>query len=335
MKVNVDGVIMWCAKAAGTHFRRQKKEKITIDGRPRDNLISGKSLAVEWTGFARSNCISPGYINTDIAVEGPQEVKKLWKDKTPMGFQHPPPLLINPDYGHSANYQCRCGRQTVDYEQSAPRWCINRSGENHSSNEIVNDALTLSQDFTPVKNICAHLNAFHAYASDPSRNVEANHYCGHLNEDVRQCIIYDSAEPNARIIGIEYMITPALYETLDAEERKLWHSHVYEVKSGMLVMPQARLPSAVWDIAENKEMEQVVRLYGKTYHLWQVDRGDKLPLGKPELMISYIADGQIGEDVLKDRDLKFGVDHQQKKKNREYIEEPPVHPDADQAWKST
>lgn len=154
--------------------------------------------------------------------------------------------------------------------------------------------------------------------------VELNEKCFYI--DVRQCIIYDSAEPNARIIGIEYMITPALYETLDAEERKLWHSHVYEVKSGMLVMPQARLPSAVWDIAENKEMEQVVRLYGKTYHLWQVDRGDKLPLGKPELMISYIADGQIGEDVLKDRDLKFGVDHQQKKKNREYIEEPPVHP---------
>ncbi|CAI4218958.1 unnamed protein product [Parascedosporium putredinis] len=189
----------------------------------------------------------------------------------------------------------------------------------------------MTSQFTPVQNICAHLNAFHAYASDPTRSVEANHYCGHVNNDVRQCIIYDSAEPGARIIGIEYMITPELYETLDPEERKLWHSHVYEVKSGMLFMPQARLPEAAWEVAENKEMEQVVKLYGKTFHLWQVDRGDKLPLGQPELMISYTEDGQLAEGILDERDAKFGIDRKKKKAGREYIGEPAIHPD--QAWK--
>lgn len=38
------------------------------------------------------------------------------------------------------------------------------------------------QDFAPVKSICAHLNAFHVYADDPKRIVEANHYCSHLTE---------------------------------------------------------------------------------------------------------------------------------------------------------
>lgn len=38
------------------------------------------------------------------------------------------------------------------------------------------------QDFTPVKQICAHLNAFHVYANDSTRCVEANHYCTHLTE---------------------------------------------------------------------------------------------------------------------------------------------------------
>ena len=38
------------------------------------------------------------------------------------------------------------------------------------------------QDFTPVKQICAHLNAYHTYATDPTRCVEANHYCTHLTE---------------------------------------------------------------------------------------------------------------------------------------------------------
>ena len=70
------------------------------------------------------------------------------------------------------------------------------------------------QEFKPVNQICAHLNAFHVYASDPGRCVEANHYCSHLNEDVRQCLIYDSPERGARLIGVEYMVTPKLYVSL-------------------------------------------------------------------------------------------------------------------------
>jgi hypothetical protein len=33
--------------------------------------------------------------------------------------------------------------------------------------------------------------------------------------------------------------------------------------------------------------------YGKTFHTWQVDRGDVLPLGPPQLMMSATADGQV------------------------------------------
>ncbi|KAJ0455395.1 putative RNA helicase [Helianthus annuus] len=32
---------------------------------------------------------------------------------------------------------------------------------------------------------------FHFYTDDMIRQVEAHHYCGHLNEDMRQCLIYD------------------------------------------------------------------------------------------------------------------------------------------------
>src|SRR3954454_11782789 len=91
------------------------------------------------------------------------------------------------------------------------------------------------------------------------------------------------------------MISPALYETLDQEERQLWHSHVFEVKSGMLVMPQPSIyvPQTAWEKAETAEMGEVIHLYGKVYHLWQVDKGHKLPLGKPELMTSITAASQI------------------------------------------
>lgn len=195
----------------------------------------------------------------------------------------------------------------------------------------------MTQDFSPVKSICAHLNAFHVYASDTTRFVEANHYCGHLTEDIRQCILYDSPHPTARIIGIEYMITPKLYATLSPEERRLWHSHVFEVKSGMLIMPQPSplVPQTVWEAAENKEMEQVVHLYGKVYHTWQTDRGDKIPLGEPQLMASFTEMGQFPgfEKEVGDRDKQFGSDWRRRMEVREHIEEPEIHPDADQAWK--
>jgi hypothetical protein len=63
----------------------------------------------------------------------------------------------------------------------------------------------------------------------------------------------------------------------------------------MLIMPNPNVPGAVWEIAETEEMKEVVGLYGKTYHFWQVDRGDTLPLGKPELMISFTKDEQVSD----------------------------------------
>ncbi len=74
-------------------------------------------------------------------------------------------------------------------------------------------------------------------------------------------------------------------------------------------------------------MEQVVGLYGKTYHLWQVDRGDKLPLGAPQLMGSLTSEDQHPrfQEFVGERDKRFGVDHEQKARKRAYIEEPEIH----------
>ncbi|KAL9119958.1 MAG: hypothetical protein Q9187_003487 [Circinaria calcarea] len=154
--------------------------------------------------------------------------------------------------------------------------------------------------------------------------------------DVRQCLIYDTPEPASRLIGIEYMISPKLYETLPSSEQRLWHSHVYEVKSGMLIMPTPSLvPTSIWEQAEMKEMEQVVALYGKTYHFWQVDRGDTVPMGEPQLMMSFTEPEQIKqfEGALKDRDERYGVSSKEKSEKRQYIEEPQIHAGADSMWK--
>jgi hypothetical protein len=49
---------------------------------------------------------------------------------------------------------------------------------------VLEKGASATQSFGPINGICAHLNAFHVYASDPSRSVEANHYCTHLSSDV-------------------------------------------------------------------------------------------------------------------------------------------------------
>lgn len=108
---------------------------------------------------------------------------------------------------------------------------------------------------------------FHFYNGDMKRVLRAEHYCSHLRQDVFQCVIYDSNEKDARLIGVEYIISEALFSQLPAEEKQLWHSHRHEVMSGQLVAPG--LP----DEAEQELMKELVSTYGKTWHLWQVDRG--------------------------------------------------------------
>ena len=123
------------------------------------------------------------------------------------------------------------------------------------------------------------------------------------------------------------MISPRLFRTLPEEEKHLWHTHEFEVKSGMLVMPApAMMPGAAWDAAETSEMHDVVPLYGKTYHFWQVDRGDELPLGPPVLMGSFVSEETVKlaekgglKELCKERDERFGIDTAKKAELRKDI----------------
>jgi hypothetical protein len=154
-----------------------------------------------------------------------------------------------------------------------------------------------------------------------TRQVEAHHFCSHLNQEVRQCAIYDTDKPDARLIGIEYIISAKLFQTLPEEEKIYWHSHVYEVKSGMLILPfGSTVPTAVIDKAEKPAMEELIDTYGKTWHFWQVDLGHPLPYGPPQLMMSFTDDHQITQSVLEERDSKYNVSTAYKRKIRESIQ---------------
>lgn len=178
----------------------------------------------------------------------------------------------------------------------------------------------------PIGAIHAHVCGFHFYSGDMKRQLRVEHYCAALSEDVFQCVLYDSAEKNARLIGIEYIISEALFKQLPEEEKKLWHSHRYEVMSGELVAPDLS------EGAEQELMQKLVTTYGKTWHTWQVDRGDKLPLGLPKLMMGFTADGQANPKMVEQRDKDLKIDSAKLKAERaKNIKPGKIAPGAD-AW---
>lgn len=85
--------------------------------------------------------------------------------------------------------------------------------------------------FAPIGALKEYVCAFHLYAHDNRRQMQAHHYCSVINcGKLRQCVLYDNSTAGARLLGIEYLIPADVFAGLPAEEQQLWHSHKYEVR---------------------------------------------------------------------------------------------------------
>ena len=85
----------------------------------------------------------------------------------------------------------------------------------------------------------------------------------------------------------------------------------------------------ITDAAELKLMQELVNTYGKTWNLWQVDRGDKLPLGLPKLMMGFTADGQADPAMIAARDHELHTDTTEVKASHAVLETRPIADGAD------
>jgi hypothetical protein len=175
----------------------------------------------------------------------------------------------------------------------------------------------------PIRAIDAYLDGFHFRSGQMQQQMEAHHYCSNLNEEVIQCALFDGNLAEAKLTGVEYIISARLFATLPPAEKPLWHSHVHEVKSGQLIAPA--IPAA----AEHALMEKLVGTYGKTWHTWHTDMGDKLPLGVPQLMMGFTGDGQARPELVTERDERFHVDSHELGKSRADIHATRPDPAAD------
>jgi hypothetical protein len=172
----------------------------------------------------------------------------------------------------------------------------------------------LLQSNAPLKPFDVYMIGFHPLKDHPDMQMEAHHYCHQMSEDFAQCTLFDGNTREARLNGIEYIISERLFETLPEAERAFWHPHNGEILSGQLVAP--KLPAA----AEKELMRSKMNSYGKTWHVWNTGHegmaGDKLPLGPPMLAWSFNRDGEILPLLPDKRDRAIGVRTDDKRKQR-------------------
>jgi hypothetical protein len=157
------------------------------------------------------------------------------------------------------------------------------------------------QSGSPLDPMDVYLVGFHPMKDDPSRQMEAHHFCHQVNEDFAQCILFDGNTRMANLNGIEYIISERLFESLPKYERQYWHPHNGEILSGQLVAPG--IPGA----AEKELMRGKMNSYGKTWHVWATDQGDKLPVGEAMLAWSFNRDGEAKPGLMEKRDKALGI----------------------------
>ena len=212
-----------------------------------------------------------------------------------------------------------CGGRNTDSHVAAP------GDEKTAKDKLLTTGADLLQDKTPLKHFNTYLDGFHFYNGNMNAQMEAHHYVQQLNEDVYQAIIFDGNDKDAKIMGVEYIVTERIFKTLSEEEKKLWHSHHYEVKSGTLIAP------GIPEVAEHELMEKLVSTYGKTIHTWHTDQQRTLPIGTPMVMMGFTREGQLRPELVAERDKRFNISTAEKKNGREDIPMPVVDPMAN-AW---
>ena len=120
------------------------------------------------------------------------------------------------------------------------------------------------------------------------------------SEEMHQCLLYDSSEKNAKLLGVEYIISDRMYRELPDAEKKYWHPHTYEVLAGGLIAPEheARGRADVHEGAPDHLGQDLAHL---------ARPADPVPMGEPLLMWAVTGDGQLDKDVIAARDKQFNV----------------------------
>ncbi|WEX74111.1 OBAP family protein [Sinorhizobium numidicum] len=110
-----------------------------------------------------------------------------------------------------------------------------------------------------------------------NKDMIAHHYCKAV-AGMTQCLLFDSDNADAHLVGVEVIVGPDVYNKFDDGEKKLWHYHRTEVPKVSATLPDLSEEEA------KKVLEGILETYGKVYLLWDPGKIDE-PTGNPSVTL--------------------------------------------------
>ena len=128
------------------------------------------------------------------------------------------------------------------------------------------------QSKSPAEGYTIHVQAPHVM-EDGTVGGPFHHYCKGISEKILQCLLFDSTDPNAKLVAIEYFVA----KDLSRKEIPLimWHRHYHdhkvEIDTGRVqVLEPADKAKEIAEAASKTD--------GIIFHLWQKE--DPIPTGR-------------------------------------------------------
>jgi Protein of unknown function (DUF1264) len=122
-----------------------------------------------------------------------------------------------------------------------------------------------------------HIDA-QKHFGDANPTEVAHHWCKTVAGGLIECQIYDSDAPDARLVEVETIVSPAVYKSFSPSEQALWHYHKVEIPK-----VNATLPDMTPDEAA-KTIAAITETYGKVWMLWD-PLANANPVGTPTVVV--------------------------------------------------
>lgn len=124
---------------------------------------------------------------------------------------------------------------------------------------------------SPADGYAIHVQAPHVM-EDGTVGGPFHHYCKGISDTILQCLLFDSTDPNAKLVAVEYFVA----KELSRKEIPLimWHRHYHdhkvEIETGRVrVLEPADKAKEIAEAAAKTD--------GIIFHLWQ--KTDRIPTG--------------------------------------------------------
>jgi len=135
----------------------------------------------------------------------------------------------------------------------------------------------VAADASPSQGWTLHIDA-EKHFGDAHPNEIAHHWCKPVSGGLTECQIYESDASDARLVAVETIVSPAVYQSLSPAEQAYWHYHKVEIPKVNATLPGMTPEEAAKTLASMSDT------YGKVWVLWD-PLASANPIGAPTVSI--------------------------------------------------